>query len=283
MQIAEQCDGLRCDMAMLVTNEVFARTWGERAGPPPADEFWRVSIGKIKERFPNFMFMAEVYWDMEWLLQQQGFDFCYDKRLYDRMTHGSAEEVRAHLSADLEYQNKLVRFIENHDEPRAAAAFEKRSRVAAMLALTLPGARLIYQGQTRGYRVKTPVQLGRRARENDDPETVAFYHRLLSALSTPGLERCRWRLCRASQHGLIAHTWELESEQRKILVIANFGDEPLHGKIRLENIFSEGSWRFEDHLTDWSYRCSQTELFDHGVKVDLPPWSGHLFSVRKIV
>jgi hypothetical protein len=29
--------------------------------------------------------MAEVYWDMEWTLQQQGFDYCYDKRLYDRL------------------------------------------------------------------------------------------------------------------------------------------------------------------------------------------------------
>ena len=31
-QIAEQCDGVRCDMAMLVMNDTFARTWGARAG-----------------------------------------------------------------------------------------------------------------------------------------------------------------------------------------------------------------------------------------------------------
>ena len=34
--IADQCDGVRCDMAMLVMNDVFARTWGEAVGPEPA-------------------------------------------------------------------------------------------------------------------------------------------------------------------------------------------------------------------------------------------------------
>ena len=38
--IAGQCDGIRCDMAMLVTNQVFARTWWNRAGPAPTAEFW---------------------------------------------------------------------------------------------------------------------------------------------------------------------------------------------------------------------------------------------------
>ena len=33
--IAGQCDGIRCDMAMLLTNQVFARTWGGRTGPAP--------------------------------------------------------------------------------------------------------------------------------------------------------------------------------------------------------------------------------------------------------
>ena len=38
--IAAQCDGVRCDMAMLMMNDVFERTWGERAGPRPADDYW---------------------------------------------------------------------------------------------------------------------------------------------------------------------------------------------------------------------------------------------------
>ena len=121
--IAGQCDGIRCDMAMLVMNAIFARTWGSRAGTPPPTEYWRDLIPVIKKTYPDFLFIAEAYWDLEWELQQQGFDFCYDKRLYDRLEHDNAESVRLHLCADPAYQAKLLRFIENHDEPRAAATF----------------------------------------------------------------------------------------------------------------------------------------------------------------
>ena len=121
--IADQCDGVRCDMAMLVMNDIFQRTWGDRAGRRPDGEYWPEVIGAVRTRHPDFLFMAEAYWDLEWALQQQGFDFCYDKKLYDRLEHGPAESVRLHLCADLAYQERLVRFIENHDEPRAAAIF----------------------------------------------------------------------------------------------------------------------------------------------------------------
>ena len=117
MKIAGQCDGVRCDMAMLVLPEVFERTWGIRAQP-----FWPKAIEPRSRRsIPDFRFMAEVYWDLEWTLQQQGFDYTYDKRLYDRLRDGHVRPVREHFSPGMDYQNKLIRFLENHDEPRAAA------------------------------------------------------------------------------------------------------------------------------------------------------------------
>ena len=73
------------------------------------------------------LFMAEAYWDMEWTLQQQGFDLCYDKRLYDRLLHDPADSVRGHLQAE-RLPGGLIRFIENHDEPRARPAFDRRRR-----------------------------------------------------------------------------------------------------------------------------------------------------------
>jgi hypothetical protein len=72
--------------------------------------------------------MAEVYWDLEWILQQQGFAYCYDKRLYDRLRDGHAAPVRGHLLAGLDYQDKLARFLENHDEPRAARSAGSTAR-----------------------------------------------------------------------------------------------------------------------------------------------------------
>ena len=130
----------------------------------------------MRASHPGFLFMAEAYWDLEWELQQQGFDFCYDKKLYDRLEHGPAENVRLHLCADLAYQERLVRFIENHDEPRAAATFPpEKARAAAVLATTLPGAVLLHEGQFEGRKVRLPVFLARRPDEPPDTELRAFY------------------------------------------------------------------------------------------------------------
>ena len=159
--IAQQCDGVRCDMAMLFLNAIFERTWTGRTGPRPATEYWTEVISTAKRAYPGFLFIAEAYWELEWELQQLGFDFCYDKKLYDRLEHGNAENIRLHLCADLAYQGKLLRFIENHDEPRAAASFSPaKQRVVALTTGTLPGTKLFHQGQLEGRKVRLPVFLG---------------------------------------------------------------------------------------------------------------------------
>src|ERR1019366_1022255 len=160
--IGDQCDGLRCDMAMLMTNEVFARTWSDRAGPEPDADYWPILIGRCKQAHPDLLFIAEGYWDMESTLEQQGFDLCYDKRLYDRLVHDTPKSLRGHLQADAFYQEHLIRFIENHDEPRAAATIEAaQARAAAVVIVTLQGARLYHDGQLEGLRTRLPVKLWR--------------------------------------------------------------------------------------------------------------------------
>ena len=87
--IAQQCDGVRCDMAMLFLNAIFEGTWGARAGASPITDYWTDVIPAIKSSHPGFLFIAEAYWDLEWQLQQLGFDFCYDKKLYDLLEHSA--------------------------------------------------------------------------------------------------------------------------------------------------------------------------------------------------
>ena len=145
------------------------------------------------------MFIAEAYWDMEWILQQQGFDYCYDKRLYDRLVHESPASVRGHLQADADYQERLIRFIENHDEPRAAATFgPAQARAAAVVVSTLEGARLYHDGQLEGRQTRIPVFLDRGPDEPVDGELRAFYERLLAAVAESGLRDGEWRLCECS-------------------------------------------------------------------------------------
>ena len=121
----------------------------------------------MKKSTPGFLFIAEAYWDLEWELQQQGFDFCYDKKLYDRLEHSNAESIRLHLCADLGFQQKLLRFIENHDEPRAAATFSRGKGAGGRSSNGhLPGARLFHEGQFEGRRVRPSVFLGRRPQDH---------------------------------------------------------------------------------------------------------------------
>ena len=281
--IGDQCDGLRCDMAMLMTNEVFARTWGDRPGRAPEADYWPTVIGRCKQAHPDLLFMAEVYWDMEWTLQQQGFELCYDKRLYDRLVHDSPASVRGHLEADASYQEHLIRFIENHDEPRAAATFGvAQTRAAAVVMSTLPAARLYHDGQLEGRRTRVPVQLGRGPDEPPDSELRAFYERLLRAIADSQLRSGDWRLCECgrssdddSHRHLVAWCWA--SSDARHLVAVNLSAARATGRVRLPWGDLDGrSWRLADKLSDDRFERSGDDLARQGFDIALEAWGSHL-------
>lgn len=285
--IAAQCDGIRCDMAMLMLNDVFARTWGTRAGERPDGDYWTTVIPAIKAARPAFRFLAEAYWDLEWVLQQQGFDHCYDKKLYDRMEHAPAEEVRLHLLADLAYQQRMVRFIENHDEPRAAAAFPgDKGRAAAVVILTLPGARLLHEGQFEGRTVRLPVFLGRRPNEPADDELVAFYDRLLEATRGEPFRNGDWTLCDRSgwpdnQSCRQLLTWVWSRGDTRALVVVNFGGVGAQALVHVPwDDLRDRQWTLDDALAGTSYERNGSEMRDAGLYVELGPWQSHLFGLR---
>ncbi|EME19280.1 alpha amylase [Rhodococcus triatomae BKS 15-14] len=229
LSIADQCDGVLCDMATLAMTDVFSRTWGSRVADPPAGEYWREVIGAVRAAHPGFVFVAEAYWDLEWDLQQQGFDFCYDKRLYDRLVGGDAAGVRAHLGGDPAYQRGLMRFVENHDEPRAAAAFAGgREKVAIVTAFTQAGARLVHHGQAEGRVTRLPVFLGRRPVEEPDSDLRAFHAALWSVLSDSTFRYGTHQPCELfgwsgndTVANLVAWCWDGDS---RWLIVVNLSD-----------------------------------------------------------
>lgn len=285
--IAGQCDAIRCDMAMLLLNDIFQRTWGARAGDRPADDYWTSVIPAVKASHPEFRFIAEAYWDLEWELQQQGFDACYDKKLYDRMEHGPAEQVRQHLLADRRYQEGMVRFIENHDEPRAAVSFPgSKGHAAAVAILTLPGFRLLHEGQFEGLKVRLPVFLGRRPAEPVDHDLAAFYAGLLESTGRDLFRNGEWRLCETSgwpdnqtcQH-LLAWCWEKGDD--RVLVAVNFAAHTVQARIHVPWDAMPGrQWRLDDLLSGAIYMRSGDEMREAGLYVDLAPWQCHLLDVR---
>ena len=283
-EIGSQCDGVRCDMAMLMTNEIFARTWGDRPGAVPDDDYWPMVIGRVKAEHPGMLFIAEAYWDMEWTLQQQGFDLCYDKRLYDRLLHDPPESVRAHLEADSSYQEGLVRFIENHDEARAAASFSPaKERAAAIVMSTLQGARLYHDGQFEGRRVHLPVFLDREPEEPVDEDLRHFYRSLLTAVSDAKLSHGNWELCRVegwsdndSCGRLVAWCWA--GPESRHLIVVNLSDSDAQGRVHLPwNDLSGQMWTLEDRLTTHSVERHGTEMASQGLYVALEPSGWHFF------
>jgi glycosidase len=280
--IGEQCDGIRCDMAMLLTNGVFENTWGKQAGKRPDREYWVEIIEAVSRRGLDLLFIAEAYWGFEWELQRQGFDFCYDKRLYDRLLSGTAGEVGLHLLADVGYQRKLLRFIENHDEPRAAAVFSPRRELAAALTLaTLPGAKLFQEGQIEGRKVKVPVPLGRRPPEEPQIALQDFYHRLLDAAGSDCFDDGDWKLCdrngwpdNSSWNNILAWCWKW-GEQR-YLVAVNFSDHKSQASIRVPwQDIGGAKWRLVDVLSGERFDRDGQQMQDPGLYVDLEGWKWH--------
>ncbi len=284
VKIAERADGVRCDMAMLILPEVFERTWGLRSWP-----FWPDAIARVRVHRPEFTFLAEVYWDLEWELQQQGFDYTYDKRLYDRLRQGQARPVRDHLRADPAFQCRSARFLENHDEPRAAATFPgEMHRAAAVLAFLSPGLRFFHQGQLEGRRIRVPVQLCRAPVEAVDRDIEAFYESLLRCLRDPVVREGDWKLVECVQawegngswDGFIAFGWRGAGE-RLLLIAVNYAANRGQCRVRLPFAEIRGKQvRLQDLFSPATYEHDGGELLDSGLYLDLEPWGFNVFDVK---
>jgi glycosidase len=292
LRVSRRCDGVRCDMTMLLLPDVFRRTWGERARPAdgaPADEgdFWPGAIAAVKGERPDFVFLAEAYWDLERTLLQQGFDFAYDKRLYDRLREGRAAEVRRHLAAEPDFQRRCARFLENHDEPRAAAVFgPEQYRAAAVVTYLAPGLRFFHEGQWQGRKQHASIHLGRRPAEPVDRALEDFYGRLLEVLKRPEVRGGTWRLCGCvpawegspAAEGFLSWLWQAEG--RRLLVAVNYAPAPGQCFVRLEGVRLEGNkWELHDLLSDASYQREGDDLARRGLYLDVPAWGHHAFAL----
>lgn len=139
-------DGFRCDMAHMV----------------PA-EFWHWAIPQVKQHWPEIVFIAEIY-DVSLYrpyLDYAGFDYLYDKvNLYDTLR---AVETANHSAARITgcwqtvegIGDKMLNFLENHDEQRFASTFYagEAQRVVPSLIVSAffsTGPFMIYFGQELG-------------------------------------------------------------------------------------------------------------------------------------
>lgn len=317
-EFSKYCDGVRCDMAMLLVDSIFLKNWGFITYKPLSNEFWVEIIHKVKEQSPNFIFLAEVYWNMQEELIKQGFDYCYDKEFYDALFQNNQEEIRKRLKKPVNYQNHLLRFLENHDERRSMVAFGKeRSLAAAILTFTTPGSKLVYNGQSTGYEITIPVQVKRQPEEDTNNEILNFYTKFFSVLNEYYSKGKDWQLidveieeyiqpetgikehsqvisggsAKFTVHGttplqisispMIAHIWKCK--QYIILTWVNFSDKERNGAIKTGIIFPKKKQGESLNIFDLITNNDDSILSEQSkweqIMITLPPWG---FKILKI-
>jgi glycosidase len=224
-------DGVRCDMAMLLLPDVFKKTWPLANDKKPLvsphyletdflpvieefevplsnsqsqiqvveTDFWSDAISQVHKKCHDFIFLAEVYWDREKSLLEAGFQFCYDKQLYDRLLlpRSSTESVYNHLRQNLQTLPNFTHFIENHDEKRILEAHRgglRGAEAAAVIAYTCPGLRFYHDGMFSGRKIHHSMHVGPRPTEAESIEALSFYNRLLQVLRRREFKYGHWHL-----------------------------------------------------------------------------------------
>jgi hypothetical protein len=224
-------------------------------------------------------------------MQQEGFDYAYDKRLYDRLREKHARPVREHFLAGLDYQNKLARFLENHDEPRAAATFSPEvHEAAAVITVLSPGLRFFHQGEFDGRRKRISPHLVRAPEEPPDRDLQQFYQRLLAVLGRAAVRDGGWRLVDClpawdgnwTWDGFVAFAWEGAAGERLLVAVNYAGNQ---GQCYLPLPFAEPGGRtirFRDLMSDASYDRDGADLTATGLYLDVRPWGYHVFDVTPL-
>jgi hypothetical protein len=293
--IAERCDGVRCDMAMLLLKDVFARTW-ERfpcSGDAPAFEFWADAITAMKKAHPDFLFLAEAYWGLESRLQELGFDYTYDKELYDRVVaRDPSGAQRRLLNSPSKFVSADAHFLENHDEARVASILSlEEHKAAALVMLGLPGMRFLHEGQLEGRKIKTPVQLARRVAEAAQPQIEELYSDLLLTLPRTAVGRGEDKLLaprkaweeNPTAENFILVQWQLPGTADFDLVVVNLAPHrsQCYAPLTIPNLASF-DWSLRDLLSTERYVRSGRDLAMRGLYLDLPAHGAQLFEFEPL-
>lgn len=288
--IADRCDGVRCDMAMLLLNDIFANTWNafpitNYPSPITNLEFWSDAISTVKKTH-DFLFLAEAYWGLEPRLQALGFDYTYDKSLCDHLIARDNPAVQHHLlDTPPEVLARGAHFLENHDEKRIASILSPAEhRAAALLILSLPGMRFLHEGQLTGACVKVPVQLLRRASEETNSEVRQIYEQLLTALQTSAIGKGRGELLRPTEawpgnpsgQNITLVQWQKDQPEFDLVAI-NLATHPsqCYAPLRIPDA-STRNWSVKDSLGDQQFARDRAGIKKNGLFLDLPAHAAQL-------
>ena len=283
LHVADMCDGVRCDMAMLSLNKVQRDTWWEFIGGNlPKEEFWHQALTAVHEKHPEFIFIAEVYWGLEWDIQEMGFDYTYDKVLYDRLRFSTPENIKGHLGAEHLFQMRSIRFTANHDEEESLKAFgTEKSLAASTIIATLPGARMFHLFQLLGRPERMPIQYIKDDFQTNK-EVAAYYEKLLHIASDPAFHGGQWSLRDVapaamgedSHRNILAWQWKQRNTGKMIVI--NYSNAPAKGRLSMKGVYGPGS-QVKEELTGEQITVTP-EMLSQGYELQLKPYESKIFT-----
>jgi hypothetical protein len=281
--IANHCDGIRCDMAMLQLNDIFAANWRHLLGdtPTPENEFWTEAHAAV----PSLTLLAEAYWGTEQRLLDLGFSYSYDKTLYDALRDHNILQIRERLASFPARQSDFARFMENHDEPRRPEVFpNERLAADGTLLGTLPGVRFYHQGELEGRRIHMPITLRIAADEPPDPVSTNFFRKILQITRQDVFHEGKWNLLDVAPEGdaptdaLLVYEWRSPNGWKIIAV--NLAAYTSQGRVRLaDRVSPSQNYIFNDELNNVRYDRTGEELHNLGLFVRRDAFQAHLFDI----
>jgi glycosidase len=291
-KVASLADAIRCDMAMLLLNDIIQQIWSNQLSTNgwnrPGTEFWADAIASVKQKYPNVQFLAEVYWGLNSKLQSLGFDYTYDKDLYDKLTSDNLDDLRAYIGGvGIDYLTHSAHFVENHDQDRAVDNFgtPQRAVAAALISMTLPGMRFNFEGQWQGKRNRLVVQLRRSKSEPVDDYVQNFYNTFIPIVADPVFHTGTWSflpVTNSSQaYDLFAWKWADVTTGSKRLVIVNYTASQGSGAVRVTDAKPDqpgnDTVTFVDLLSGQKYQRSATVVQTTGLFVIIGPYYAQIF------
>ena len=286
MTVLSYADGVRCDVASLLLNDIIEIAWKEELDywgyHRPSTEFWEYAFAEVKSKYPNAILLAEVYGDKEIeALYKLGFHYCYNKDLLIRLM-GSTLELKKYLKNKTENNwGHLANFVENHDEDRIVYNMGnvKKAMAAGTIASTVGGMIFINHGQWSGYKNKLEVHLRKGEDEDENNEVKNYYQKLIQIIQDPAFTGSNYYFINDikgdKKDDFIAYL--REEGDSHYLVVVNYSNSYGCANVPIYNMNDNVDVSLYEVFNDEEYIRNGSDIRNKGLIVCLNPWETQIF------
>ena len=157
---------------------------------------------------------------------------------------------------------------------------------ATVSFLTLPGMKLIYDGQLEGEKVKCPIQLGKPSIDKGSKTIRDFYFKILSVVNDETYKKGTFYLLHSikcdekdeSYKNIFAWYWQFNNDIK--ITIVNFSSKHSKGKIKLPTDNFPQKIILKDLFTKTNMKITSKKLSDEGFMVNLKEYQSRIVEIK---